>query len=207
MAVVFNPLLSQEAHGKIGGTEFRQIRGRSIVGRVSLATPQRTLRTNPARQIFDWAVKGWRDLSDADRALWAAAADSPELGFQLWTQRAIATLTIRDAFPSCQADAIPPSPITWLYVSANHGSDPAIAALWDIADPQSSYLIFYWQPQQRTSPKPSPFRWRLLGTADPLDSFAYLPTPVDFEYYHFRMHLVGMSSGIIYQSLEQFLEP
>jgi hypothetical protein len=199
MAVVVNPLLSQEAHGKIGGTEFRQIRGRSVVGRVSLATPQRTLHTNSARAGFDHAVKAWRQLTDADRVLWAQAAGSPELGFQLWTQRACLTYAAHQVLPSAQIDLVNPGNVSSSGGAPAPGPPPEIYLEWDIVDCPSSYFMVYWQPQQRTSPLPSPWRWLLIGTY-PLDwEYEHIPTPSYALHYHLRCRVLSLVSGQIWQ--------
>jgi hypothetical protein len=207
MAVVINPLLSQEAHGKVGGTEFRQIRGRSIVGRVSLATPKRTLHTNDARMRFDHAVKAWRNLSDADRALWALASGSPELGFQLWTKRAILTQMTPYDLPSATVDHNPPDPIESWEFYLDPPPHPMLNAFWDWVEPRLCYYFFYWQPQQRTSTKPSPYRWIWLGCAYPADDVFSTVPPQYAESSHARLDIVSPISGEVFYSSTRFVTP
>jgi hypothetical protein len=198
MAVVHNPLLSQEAHGKIGGTEFRLIHGRAVVGRTSLATPRRTLHTNSARLGFDHAVKAWRDLSDADRALWCQEAGSASLGFQLWTQRACITLSAAQSLPSVQSDPRPNAYIELYSVSASSGPPPTLSVTWDTYGCSMTTLLWYWQPQQRTSPNPSKWRWLLLGTSPGDDNIADLDTPYYAASFHLMARLVSRYSGQVY---------
>ena len=199
MAVVYNPLLSQEAHGKVGGTEYRQIRGRSVVGRVSLATPQRTLHTGSARVGLDRAAKAWRQLSSDDRAMWAAAASSPELGFQLWVQRACLLYSIGGELPSSTHDDYEITPLQFYTLSAAPGPPPTVSQDYFTPDPGSAWMAVYWQPKQRTSPNPSPYRWLLIGTADPTETSFELQTPQYHTSYHIRIRLINVYSGEIKQ--------
>ncbi len=80
MAIATGPMLSMEARGGFGrALTFRQIRGRSTVGRW-LAPPYRnTPAQSSIRRYSLWLQQQWASIEAVDKATWVAAADAKSI--------------------------------------------------------------------------------------------------------------------------------
>jgi len=204
MAKLSAPLLSQEAHGQLGGTEYRRIGGRHVAGRRSLATPRRTARTSAARSAFVAATHAWRALSDADRLLYDQSAPAGMSGFNLWTQRATRTLTLAGTPPTVISVTRPSGMISFVAAYAWNEDPPNIAIQYNSSGTGALQVMFYWQPKQRTRRSPDPDRWVYLGSAPSMDRDAWFNTPSYADSYHILMRLVSIESGELFQTLTHF---
>lgn len=80
MAKVANPLNSTEARGKLGGIEYRQLRAGSVVGRRSIASPNRSTRSSNVAGWLKAAHTAWDSLSQRNKDRWTALSGDSRSG-------------------------------------------------------------------------------------------------------------------------------
>jgi len=75
MAIVKNPLQSEEASGSVGGVTHARWRGNKVVRIRPIPTQPRTSRQSAVRNIIATLSRAWAALTDAQRTAWRNYAD------------------------------------------------------------------------------------------------------------------------------------
>jgi hypothetical protein len=208
MAKVKSPLLSLEAHGELGGVEYRQGIYGPMVGRRSIASMQATPLQLLHRSRLKLAHTAWLALFDSDRALWCAHATYPETGLNCFvgrwikfTQAGFTPLTIPLPY-------IPQSPITNLIATVLVPGESQIALDWDYRALSEDLLLFYLYQSfsHRHSPTLSKMRynsWNYSST-----NFQYITPDTVTPVNHIRLDQVSLENGdVISRHLLHVLNP
>lgn len=130
MALVKSPLFSEEAHGALGGVEYRLCRGKNVVGRRSISTDLATPAQLQHRSLLKLAHDAWSALPLSDQAAWCQIAPPPLTGRNEYVARWIRCHLILADPPIPYPPPIHPSLIPDLNLVT--------------ADPASSELLLQW---------------------------------------------------------------
>lgn len=165
MAKVKNPLMSQEAHGAVGGLEFRLTRSGSIVGDRSLATPTRTSRATSYAAHLGKARAAWTLVSPLNKKRWASVAPPGMSAFNFfqlaYARSSRLTLLITAESPVL----VRPARISNFAISEWIPSSRILRATWAHSAGANNWVYIYFHGSYRplTSPPMRGFRF-LTGT-------------------------------------------
>jgi len=143
MALVKQPLFSEEAHGALGGFEYRLCRGRHVVGRRSISTGLATQAQLQHRSLLQLAHAAWTALPLSVQAAWISLAPPPMTGRNCFIQRWMRTVGHNLDFPNPVPPAYVYAPITDLRLETLSPNLPAVNLLWDYTGTEFQSLLFF----------------------------------------------------------------
>lgn len=165
MAVVKSPLFAQEAHGALGGIEYRTGTYGNIVGRRSIGSQPSSPAQRDHRALFALATHRWSLLTADQQRAWDTVAIHPETGRNAWMRYAVQNI---HAEYGTQYTPIPPSPITFvddLTITQDAPGSLSYALTWTPSGTGWEYLNIYSHEEIPSRSSPTPSKFRLVNTA------------------------------------------
>lgn len=207
MVKLKDPLMSAEAHGALGGIEYRQGIYGPMCGRRSIASAQSSPAQLAHRARLISAHRAWEALSNRDRAAWETLATPPATGrntyipsfFRLqWVDPTFFPLPIRHSSRNYLSN----------FDYETHHRDPwELDAFWDYQGDGTAYQIGRTHASYRNDSYCSPSRLRLY-VAFPYPS-GYLPITglVNFPTVWVQIDMIDEINGLILGSWKKKYRP
>ena len=195
MAKVKSPLLSLEAHGELGGVEYRQGIYGPMVGRRSIASMQATPLQLLHRSRLKLAHTAWLALSDTDRSLWCAHATYPATGLNCFLSRYVKFLM---AGISPLTIPLPDShilPITNIRSGFEYDPYPPIYLYWDVQLTGTDYIFAYVYETSSGRANTSPNKMRFHSKIQSPVNSIYIRTNTAYHNTHIRLDQISSSNG------------
>jgi hypothetical protein len=211
VAKVKSPLMSQEAHGALGGIEFRTSTYGNIVGRRSITPNRRTPSQLSSRALLVAASKAWEAKSDTIKAMWDDCAGPLETGRTAYIASYIRLIPTNTAPYPLPALSVPISDISNFHVTSGLLNMGLATVQWDCPAPNSNLVIFRgigtWS--YRSSPQHS--RMPIIGWSRDYAGWGSITLPAGCPIAHVRMEQIGEFRGEILtvntcRSLVEWLE-
>jgi hypothetical protein len=143
MAVVKSPLFSEEAHGPLGGIEYRTCRGRNVVGRRSISTALATPAQLQHRSLLKLAHAAWSRLPLSSQAAWDAIAPAPLTGRNEYVARWIRCKISAADPPQPNPPSLPIVLIDSITLNSATIDPPEIAIGITAADAANEMIMFF----------------------------------------------------------------
>lgn len=166
MAKVVAPLLSEEAHGALGGIEFRTGHYGNMVGRRSIAARIRTPLALEARSRMKLAQEAWDVHDPGEIAAWDTFARHPETGRNRHTGGHLKANGNAILYPHSPYEPFTPDAFTNVNLTPFLGPPDQLQITWDTDFSNVSFGIAYQYATWHTDANPQPSRWRYVGIVD-----------------------------------------
>jgi len=200
MAKVKNPLFSEEAHGALGGIEFRQNRYGAVVGRKSIAAYHSTQKQLHHRSLLKAAHNAYAALTPQIKAAWDLIATPPITGRNLFIGRC---LRILNAYPTFTGDPAAQA-ITLFSIDPDfydfipHFRSFRVQFYFQTPLPQTG-ILFYYAPQNSQKPPPHNAKFRYVSSTAPI-GYTIVRLPLWPTWISFRIDEVIINSGAVVNS-------
>jgi len=199
MARVKAPLLSEEAHGNLGGIEYRTGHYGHMVGRRSIASRAPTKTALLVRSRLKLANAAWTALGDADRRAWDQYARLPLTGRNAYVGAYLRANGNPTNFPMEPMLPWSPDEFTNVNVVFFPGPPLIVSVTWDTDLSHITWGMVYAAATWRSGEIVTPSRWRYQFPADSSGGTANILFPFLAPYFHIKIDWLHDASNVVYR--------